>query len=259
MSHSHGRQETRNDRWQQRQRDESREANRNRMERNPQGEHSGQRNDHYLRDRWESDPGQNYAYPRESNSDASNYSEYDSRYDPRSRPESWRNPQGEAESNREWVSGTGQPPYWENRTGRYGSKHDVYAGSPMSYEESQPPDSNFNGRPRNENRQSFAGRGPQGYKRSDERITEDINEAMTRDHDLDATNISVETTSGEVVLKGTVSDRASKRRAEEIAEACSGVHDVQNQIRIKRDEGPVSGSESRDEKSNSGKSTKLAS
>jgi len=88
-----------------------------------------------------------------------------------------------------------------------------------------------------------AGRGPQGYKRSDDRITEDINEALTQDGDLDATNITVETKNGEVTLKGTVSDREDKRRAEDLAEQCSGVKDVQNQIRVKRED--ESDSESR--------------
>ena len=83
---------------------------------------------------------------------------------------------------------------------------------------------------------SFAGRGPQGYKRSDERITEDINEMLTQDPHLDATNISVEVQNGEVTLKGTVPDREAKRRAEDLAESSSGVKDVQNQIRVKRED-----------------------
>jgi len=82
----------------------------------------------------------------------------------------------------------------------------------------------------------FAGRGPQGYKRSDERITEDVNEALTRDADIDPTNVQVEVRNGEVILKGSVSDREAKRRAEDIAESCSGVKEVQNQLRVKREE-----------------------
>src|SRR6187455_3330595 len=111
MSHSHGRQEIRNNRWQQRQREESHEVNRNRLERNPQGEHSGQRNDRRTEDQWNSDPGQSYAYPRQlnyaaTNSAPSNIDEYDSRYDSRSQPEFWREPRDydPRESNREWVS-----------------------------------------------------------------------------------------------------------------------------------------------------------
>jgi osmotically-inducible protein OsmY len=88
--------------------------------------------------------------------------------------------------------------------------------------------------------QSFAGRGPQGYKRSDERITEDINEELTQDEHLDASNITVEVRDGEVTLRGTVSDREAKRRAEDLAESCSGVKEVQNQLRVKREEGTES-------------------
>ena len=93
---------------------------------------------------------------------------------------------------------------------------------------------------------AFAGRGPQGYKRSDERITEDINEDLTQHPDIDASNISVEVQNGEVTLKGTVPDRETKRRAEDIAESCSGVKDVQNQLRVKRE--GESESETRKEK-----------
>jgi len=96
-------------------------------------------------------------------------------------------------------------------------------------------------------RQSFAGRGPQGYKRSDERIAEDINEELTRDHDVDASNISVEVKDGEVTLNGMVSDRESKRRAEEIAECCSGVQEVMNHLRINRENSSDSGNASRRE------------
>jgi osmotically-inducible protein OsmY len=84
--------------------------------------------------------------------------------------------------------------------------------------------------------QSFIGRGPQGYKRSDERISEDINEMLTQDADIDATNITVEVQNGEVTLRGTVPDREAKRRAEDLAESASGVKDVQNQLRVKRED-----------------------
>jgi osmotically-inducible protein OsmY len=101
--------------------------------------------------------------------------------------------------------------------------------------------------------QSFAGRGPQNYKRSDDRISEDINEELTQDPELDASDVNVEVRSGEVVLKGTVPDRESKRRAEEIAECCSGVKDVMNQLRIKRE------GSSREESSKEDKRSKVAS
>jgi len=47
----------------------------------------------------------------------------------------------------------------------------------------------------------------------------------------------VKVVDGEVILTGTVAARHYKRMAEDIAERCSGVHDVRNEIRVLRDEG----------------------
>ena len=79
---------------------------------------------------------------------------------------------------------------------------------------------------------SHAGRGPRGYVRSDDRIREDVNDRLTDDWQLDATNIDVTVTGGEVMLNGTVADRADKRRAEDLAYAARGVADVRNNLRI---------------------------
>ena len=70
---------------------------------------------------------------------------------------------------------------------------------------------------------------------------------LTQDPDIDAINITVEVQGGEVTLKGTVPDRESKRRAEDLAESSSGVKEVQNQLRVKREDD--SESESKREKS----------
>ena len=83
-------------------------------------------------------------------------------------------------------------------------------------------------------RGQFAGRGPKGYKRSDERIREDINEELTRHPEIDATEIEVQVQAGEVTLSGTVDERRSKRLAEDIAERCSGVNEVHNQLKVKQ-------------------------
>lgn len=83
---------------------------------------------------------------------------------------------------------------------------------------------------------TFAGRGPKDYQRSDERIREQIADRMTDDHDLDASDISVEVRGGEVTLTGTVRTRDQKRRAEDLAESCSGVSEVTNNIRVKQDD-----------------------
>jgi osmotically-inducible protein OsmY len=79
----------------------------------------------------------------------------------------------------------------------------------------------------------FSGRWPKGYQRSDDRIREDVCERLTRDPDIDASEIDVKVTNGEVTLTGTVDERQSKRMAEELAENISGVKDVHNQVRVK--------------------------
>jgi hypothetical protein len=76
------------------------------------------------------------------------------------------------------------------------------------------------------------GRGPKGYRRSDDRIHEDVCERLTEDPFIDASNIEVAVTEGEVTLNGTVSSRGLKRRAEDLAEMAAGVAHVQNNLRV---------------------------
>jgi osmotically-inducible protein OsmY len=87
-----------------------------------------------------------------------------------------------------------------------------------------------------EQRASHRGRGPKDYRRSDERIREDINDRLTEDHWLDATDVQVGVEGGEVTLSGHVRSREDKRRAERLAEQVPGVGDVQNNIRLKRED-----------------------
>jgi hypothetical protein len=76
------------------------------------------------------------------------------------------------------------------------------------------------------------GLGPQGYKRSDERISDEVHERLTDDSWLDASGVSVSVVAGEVTLSGTVDSRESKHRAERIVEHISGVAHVQNNLRV---------------------------
>lgn len=76
------------------------------------------------------------------------------------------------------------------------------------------------------------GRGPRDYVRSDERIRDDANDCLTDDWQIDAVDITVSVDKGEVTLDGTVSDRMSKRRAEDLVEDISGVKHVQNNLRV---------------------------
>jgi hypothetical protein len=78
----------------------------------------------------------------------------------------------------------------------------------------------------------YAGRGPKGWQRSDDRIREDVNERLTDHPQIDASEIEVQVQNCDVTLTGTVDDRRAKRLAEDIADSVSGVRDVHNQLRV---------------------------
>ena len=88
----------------------------------------------------------------------------------------------------------------------------------------------------NERESSYRGRGPKNYMRSDERISEDVNDRLMEDPYVDASVIEVNIDRCEVILSGTVDSREAKRRAEDIAEGVSGVRNVENRIRVRRDD-----------------------
>jgi len=76
------------------------------------------------------------------------------------------------------------------------------------------------------------GKGPRGYHRSDQRVWEDVNDRLSDDSYVDASEIEVEIDNGTVILSGHVQDRKAKRKAEEIAESVRGVQNVENRLRI---------------------------
>lgn len=78
----------------------------------------------------------------------------------------------------------------------------------------------------------YTGRGPRGYRRSDERIREDVCEQLSEHGHLDASDIEVTASDGEVTLAGTVDSRRSKRLAEDLADSVSGVSQVNNTLRV---------------------------
>jgi hypothetical protein len=80
----------------------------------------------------------------------------------------------------------------------------------------------------------FRGRGPKGYQRSDERLTEEINDRLTYDDEIDASEVSVAVAGGEATLSGTVNTRFEKRRAEDLADDVPGITHVQNNLRVKQ-------------------------
>lgn len=81
------------------------------------------------------------------------------------------------------------------------------------------------------------GKGPKGWRRSDESIREEACEALSDDSHLDASEIEVSVNECVIHLKGIVDERASKKRAEACVENIAGVQDVINEIRVHREMG----------------------
>jgi osmotically-inducible protein OsmY len=79
---------------------------------------------------------------------------------------------------------------------------------------------------------NFRGKGPRNYSRSDDRIKEDINDRLSDDPWVDASDIEITVSNAEVTITGTVKERSEKRRAEDLAEAVSGVKHVENRLRV---------------------------
>jgi BON domain len=79
----------------------------------------------------------------------------------------------------------------------------------------------------------YHGLGPKNYKRSDERIREDVSDHLSDDPYVDASEIEVNVHNSEVTLSGAVENRIQRRRAELAAEQVSGVSHIQNNLRVK--------------------------
>ena len=77
------------------------------------------------------------------------------------------------------------------------------------------------------------GRGPRNYRGNDERIREEVSERLADHGDIDASDVEVIVENREVTLVGTVTDRAQKRLAEDVAERVRGVADVHNRLRVR--------------------------
>ena len=86
-------------------------------------------------------------------------------------------------------------------------------------------------------------RGPKGYRRSDERIHEDICERILASGGIDASDVTVIVRDGNVELTGSVPTRPMKHAIEDLADASPGVQEIDNRIRVRRwpdDEGEAS-------------------
>ncbi|HXH30661.1 MAG TPA: BON domain-containing protein [Bacteriovoracaceae bacterium] len=94
-------------------------------------------------------------------------------------------------------------------------------------------DRNYHNGNRSHSVNDFRGKGPKGYQRSDIKIKDQVSEALYRCTQVDATDIEVSVTNGDVILKGTVTDRFQKKWAERTIEHLSGVTDVHNHVTIR--------------------------
>jgi hypothetical protein len=80
----------------------------------------------------------------------------------------------------------------------------------------------------------YRNRAPRNYRRSDDRIFEDVCSVLMASNDVDPSALDVYVTNGEVRLTGTVESRYEKQLAEHLADSVAGVTDVDNQLRIGR-------------------------
>jgi hypothetical protein len=76
------------------------------------------------------------------------------------------------------------------------------------------------------------GRGPRGYRRTSERILEDLCDRLTEDPFVDASEIEVQVNGTEVLLAGIVDDWTAQRQAQSIAQDVAGVTRVVNNLRV---------------------------
>lgn len=117
---------------------------------------------------------------------------------------------------RQWHGRDSESLYGGSSAGRWGGR----AGMPVPRSAGQRPS------------EDFSGRGPSGYRRADERIQEELNDRLTWDPSVDATDLTVKVSDGVATLSGHVRDRWMKRRAEDLADSIRGVKDVHNQIMV---------------------------
>jgi hypothetical protein len=169
-------------------------------------------------------PYGNYEMENRGNRDYQNYSdrdyprfdrsyeqqEYDQRYNRQDQESNYNRFGNEERERSRWpMSNMGNETYnYDTRSGRYEMND-------MNIREGQ-----------------HKGKGPRGYLRSDERIKEDVNDRLSDNPFIDATEIEVTVSNGEVTLTGSVDDRSDKRMAEDIAEGVSGVKNVENRLRV---------------------------
>ena len=82
-------------------------------------------------------------------------------------------------------------------------------------------------------REDHRGKGPKGYRRSDERTHEFACELLTEDPRIDATNVDVHVQDGELTLTGFVDSRRTKFLIEELLANSIG-DEIVNRLQVRR-------------------------
>lgn len=119
-----------------------------------------------------------------------------------------------------WSDGEGSSSYYGGTYRRTSQPYSYQGGSGMLISES----ATLYG--------PYTGKGPKNYKRSDQAITEEANQALERHGEVDASEIEVTCNNGVIKLTGKVENRRAKREAEECVERVYGVTDVMNELKV---------------------------
>ena len=71
-------------------------------------------------------------------------------------------------------------------------------------------------------------------RRPDDALARELQEILTKDPELDATEIEVEVEGGAVTLRGVVDSNDARLLAEELVESVTGVREVHNNLKVAR-------------------------
>ena len=96
-----------------------------------------------------------------------------------------------------------------------------------------PSGTNWNRDLETSNDKSYYGKGPKGWKLSDEHLREKVCEVLLHSHEVDASEMDVKVEEGCVYLQGNISSRGMKQVAEDLIGSIPGVEDVFTRLKIK--------------------------
>ncbi|MGE3609426.1 MAG: BON domain-containing protein [Bacteriovoracaceae bacterium] len=82
-------------------------------------------------------------------------------------------------------------------------------------------------------RNLYYGVGPKDWKRSDERLKEDVCKILYQSHEVDPSDLEVEVKNSCVYLKGTIESRGMRNVAEDLILSIPGIEDVFSNLKIK--------------------------